>query len=164
MSWVKQHKLSAVEAIWYQGLPYNSLPELWHALHLLYNTAANCPVQLDILGDVPHLAPWPWVSFSMLELNKALKACSNISTPGPDYVTWHYLKSILADNVCVAGILSLANSYITLWHWPDHFKELVFIIIPKPGKLAYDNPKVFWPVVLLNMLGKLIEKMIARQL
>ena len=44
--------------------------------------------------------------FSMLELNKALKACSNISTPGPNYITWYYLKSILADNVCAAGILS----------------------------------------------------------
>jgi len=28
MSWVKQHKLSAVEAIRYQSLPYNSLPDL----------------------------------------------------------------------------------------------------------------------------------------
>jgi len=51
-----------------------------------------------------------------------------------------------------------------LWHWPRHFKESVSVIIPKPGKPAYDTPKAFRPIVLLNMLGKLIEKMIARQL
>jgi len=59
-------------------------------------------------------------------------------------------------------VFSLANSYITLWHWPHHFKELVSIIIPKPGKLAYNTSKAFWPIVLLYMLDKLIEKMIGR--
>ena len=55
MSWVKQCKLPAVEAIQYQGLFYNTLPDLWHALHLLYNAAANCPIQLSVPDDVPHL-------------------------------------------------------------------------------------------------------------
>ena len=41
---------------------------------------------------------------------------------------------------------------------------MVSIIIPKLGKPAYDTPKTFRPIVLLNTLGKLIEKMIARQL
>jgi len=57
MSWVKQHKLPAVEAIQYQGLPCNSLPDLWHALHSSYNAATNRSVQLSILDDVPCLAP-----------------------------------------------------------------------------------------------------------
>ena len=34
----------------------------------------------------------------------------------------------------------------------------------KSGKPAYDTPKAFRPIVLLNTLGKLIEKMIARRL
>ena len=114
MSWVKQCKLPAVEAIWYQGLPCNSFPDLWHALYWSYNAAANHSVQLDILGDVPCLASQSQISFSMLELNKALKACSNIFAPGSDHTTWCYLKSILANDICAASILSLANSCITL--------------------------------------------------
>jgi len=98
-----------MEAIWYQGLPCNSLPDLWHALYLFYNAAANCSVQLSILDNVPCLAPRPWISFSMLEISEALKACSNVSAPGPDHITWCYLKSILANNICAFGILSLAN-------------------------------------------------------
>ena len=36
------------------------------------------------------------------------------------------------------------------------------MIMPKLGKPAYDIPKAFRPIILLNTLGKLIEKMIAR--
>jgi len=38
------------------------------------------------------------------------------------------------------------------------------IIIQKSNKLAYDNLKIFWPNVLLNILGKLIKKVISNRL
>jgi len=40
----------------------------------------------------------------------------------------------------------------------------MFFNIPKPNKLAYDQPKSFHPIVLLNTLGKLIEKVVAERL
>ena len=137
---------------------------MWRALHQSYNAAANHSVDLSVLDEVPSQATCSWVPFSLLEIQEALKACSNISAPGPDHITWWYLKHILSNNTCTIGILSLANTYLSLHHWPRHFKESVFVIIPKPGKPAYDTPKAFRPIVLLNTLGKLIEKMIARRL
>jgi len=38
------------------------------------------------------------------------------------------------------------------------------IIIPKLNKTSYDQAKLFCPVVLLNTLGKLIEKVIVERL
>ena len=38
------------------------------------------------------------------------------------------------------------------------------VVIPKPNKSSYDNPKAFHPIVLLNTLGKLVEKVIAERL
>jgi len=38
------------------------------------------------------------------------------------------------------------------------------VVIPKPNKQTYDYPKSFCPIVLLNTLGKLIEKVIAERL
>ena len=38
------------------------------------------------------------------------------------------------------------------------------IIIPKPNKSSYDHAKMFRPIILLNMLGKLIEKVIAERI
>ena len=133
-------------------------------LHQSYNAAANRSVDLSILDEVPSQATCSWVPFSLLEMQEALKAYSNVSVPGFDHITWRYLKVILANNTCTTGILSLANACLLLHHWPRHFKKSVSVIIPKLGKPAYDIPKAFRPIVLLNTLGKLIEKMVARQL
>ena len=162
MSWVKQQKLPAVEAIRFQGQSCNNLPDLWKALHQSYNAAANRSVDLSVIDEVPSQATRSWVPFSLLEIQEALKACSNVSVPSPDYITWQYLKVILANNICAVGILSLANACLVLHHWPRHFKKSVFVIIPKLGKPAYNTPKAFRPIVLLNTLDKLIEKMVAR--
>jgi hypothetical protein len=38
------------------------------------------------------------------------------------------------------------------------------VVIPKPGKLSYDTLKSFCPIVLLNTLGKMFEKMLSNRL
>jgi hypothetical protein len=38
------------------------------------------------------------------------------------------------------------------------------VVIPKPGKLSYDTPKLFCPIILLNTLGKMFEKMLSNRL
>ena len=38
------------------------------------------------------------------------------------------------------------------------------VVILKPNKLAYDQPKSFFSIILLNTLGKLIEKVVAERL
>jgi len=38
------------------------------------------------------------------------------------------------------------------------------IVIPKPNKLTYNSPKLYQPIILLNMIGKLFEKMIGEWL
>ena len=48
--------------------------------------------------------------------------------------------------------------------WPDYFKHSKTVVIPKPEKPAYNIPKAFHPIVLLNTLGKLFEKVIANWL
>jgi len=83
----------------------------------------------------------------MLEMQETLKTCFNVSAPGPDHITWQHLKLILANHFCAIGILPLANVCLSLWHWPRHFKEFVSVIIPKPGKPAYNTPKAFRPIV-----------------
>jgi len=60
--------------------------------------------------------------------------------------------------------MNIADACINLGHWPNYFKTSTTIIIPKPNKPSYDNPKAFRPIVLLNTLGKLIEKVIAERL
>ena len=93
-----------------------------------------------------------------------INSCNNLSTLGPDKLSWNYLKSILKHEDCLLNIIGIANACIDLGYWPNYFKKLTMIIIPKLNKLLYDLPKSFRPIVLLNMLGKLIKKVIGERI
>ena len=93
-----------------------------------------------------------------------LGSCNNSSTLGPDKLSWSHLISILKDNICIANVIKIANACIDLGHWPSHFRRSFIVIIPKPNKSSYDSPKSFRPIVLLNTLGKLIEKIIGERI
>jgi len=163
-SWVKQCQLPSYEAISFRGQPCNNMDSLWGALDGTYNTANGRPVDLGILDTVPSLPVREWMPFSMLELTQALHACSSTSAPGPDHVTWGMLKTLAANPHIASLFLGLVEVCIQLGHWPAHFKESLLVIIPKPGKLSYSTPKSFHPIVLLNMLGKLVEKMLSHHM
>ena len=70
----------------------------------------------------------------------------------------------MKDNDCITNIIKITNACINLEYWPNHFKISSIVIIPKPNKPSYDSPKSFRPIVLLNTLGKLIEKVIGERL
>jgi len=66
--------------------------------------------------------------------------------------------------MCLKKIINIADLCLELGYWPLHFKVSTSIIIPKPNKNLYDFPKAFRPIVLLNILGKLIEKVFDERL
>jgi len=94
----------------------------------------------------------------------AINKCNNTLIPEPDKLSWRYLKIIMYNLSCLKNVINIANMCINLGHWPSHFKMSTSIIIPKPNKALYDIPKIFRPIVLLNMLGKLIKKVIGKRL
>ena len=102
--------------------------------------------------------------FSKEEFKIALGTCSNSSTSGLDKLSWRHLKSILNDEDYISNVIKITNVYINLGYQPNHFKLSSIVIISKPNKLSYDSPKSFHPIVLLNTLGKLIEKVIRERL
>ncbi|RXW12052.1 hypothetical protein EST38_g13802 [Candolleomyces aberdarensis] len=163
MDWVKERKNPPCEAIQFNGESCHNLDDLWDALHNTYNAASNRPVDMSVLDDLHTEPERAWPEFSSLELRQALDACSSRSAPGPDHITRRHLKQILALPECADIIIALANGCIESGHWPKHFKESMSVIIPKPNKPSYSTPKSFRPIVLLNTLGKLIEKMISNR-
>ncbi|PPQ94726.1 hypothetical protein CVT25_009110 [Psilocybe cyanescens] len=165
MSWVQQCKLPPCEAIQYQGQPCHALPQLWDALHNTYNSASDCPFDIDILNSISDMPVWDWVLFSALEMRKALASCSNVSAPGLDHIKWSHLKMLMRGPTHIFTVLlSLANACLWVGHWPKHFKESMLVIIPKLNKPTYSAPKAFRPIVLLNTVGKLIEKMLSNRI
>ena len=64
--------------------------------------------------------------------------------------------------MCLKRIINIADACFELGYWPSHFKTSTSIIIPKPNKELYNFPKSFRPIILLNTIGKLIEKVIRK--
>ena len=95
---------------------------------------------------------------------RAIANCNNSSTPGLDKLLWSHLKTILNDDGRLSNIICIANTCINLGFWPSHFKQFTMVVIPKPNKQSYSSPKSFRLIVLLNMVDKLIEKVIGKRL
>jgi len=79
-------------------------------------------------------------------------------------MSWRHWKLIIKNDDCLSKIINIANACINLGHWPKYFKISTTVVIPKPNKTLYDNPKAFRLIILLNTLGKLVEKVIAERL
>ena len=164
MNWVNKCKLPAIETIKYNNQQYLDINNLWNTLHSTFNMALHQQVDINILDEITNKPTSPWHAFSKEEFRFALSSCNNSSVPGPDKLTWSHLKNILKDNECLNIIIHIANTCIELGYWPSHFKKSTTVVIPKLNKKSYNSPKLFRPIVLLNTVDKLIEKVIGERL
>ena len=164
MNWVKKRKLPATKAIKYNGSPCLSPNSLWNTLHSSFNTTLHRQVDFNILNEVERKPCQVWNQFSRYEFKSAIHKCIDSSVPGPDKMSQRHQKLIIKNNDCLSKIINIADACINLGHWPKYFKISTTVVIPKPNKISYNNPKAFHPIVLLNTLGKLVEKVIAERL
>ena len=164
MNYINKRKLPAIKAIKYNGQPYLAPDSLWRALYATFNTTLHYQVDVDILNKIGSKTTSLWVLFSKEGFKQAINKYNNSSALGSDKLTWQYLKTILKQDTCLTNIINIADTCINLGHWPNYFKYSSTVIIPKPNKLVYDQPKSFCPIVLLNTLGKLIKNVIAERL
>ena len=105
-----------------------------------------------------------WALFSKKKLYSTIENCNNSLAPKLDKLFWKHLKVITKNDKYVNKLIDIANVCINLGHWPNYFKTLSTVIIPKLKKSSYNLSKLFRPIVLLNTIGKLFEKMIRKRL
>ena len=160
MNWVKKHKLSVVEAIQYEGHLCIKPENLWNTLHNLFNFTQVREVNLCFLDEIPDKTTTVWNLFSKKKLIDMIEKYNNSSAPGLDKLIWNHLKSIIKSEDCICKFIDIANACINLGHWLSHFKTSTTVVIPKPNKTIFDSSKLYCPIVLLNIIEKLFEKMI----
>ena len=93
-----------------------------------------------------------WAPFSKEKLFNTIESCNNLLVPGPDKLSWRYLKEIIKNKECTNILIDIANICIDLGYWLSHFKT------------SYNLSKSFQPIMLLNTTGKLFEKMIGERI
>jgi len=100
-------------------------------------------VDLNILNEIERKPSQQWSSFSRAEFKSAISKCNDSSALGPDKLSWRHLKVIIKNDDYLTNIINITDFCINLGYWPNYFKVLSMIVIPKLNKTSYDQPKVF---------------------
>ncbi|XP_052754561.1 uncharacterized protein LOC128201476 [Galleria mellonella] len=100
--------------------------------------------------------------FTEHELHSALQQANSKKAPGADAFTADICQK--AFKTCPEVLLAIYNRCLLLSYFPEVWKEAYIKVIPKPGKEDYSIPKSYRPIGLLSLLGKTLEKMMARRL
>ena len=139
MNWIKKRKLLAIEVIQFNGQLCIKLSDLWSALHKVFNSTQSCQVNIRLLEEIPSKEGLAQAPFSKEKLLQAIEKCNNLSSSRPDKLSWKHIKMILKNNDCISKLIDITNVCINLGYWPNHFKTLTTVIIPKLNKLSYSS-------------------------
>ena len=137
------------------------------AIKVLHNHFAGTrPLKpnLDFLKKLERKPPREWTPFSLLEVREALTATPGNSAPGPDHISWKYIKKAFQLPGFDRSVTNMFNAIMRQGEWPSPFKESNTVVIPKPKRADYTIPKSFRPIALLNCLAKLFTKCLTRRL
>ena len=104
----------------------------------------------------------PFSDITYREVDKHLRKTSNTSAPGLSGISYQALK--WAWNLESDLILYILKWSLRLGVHHEDWKKVVMVIIPKSNKPSYSVPKAYRPIQLLECLGKLLEKIVAKRM
>ena len=95
-------------------------------------------------------------------IGELLANTSNTSSPGASGQTWRLIK--WAWSSAPQTLTDLITGCVRAGHHPLLWREAIVCAVPKPHHADYSLAKNFRPVSLLECMGKLVEKLVARLL
>jgi ribonuclease HI len=105
---------------------------------------------------------WDWPIVNSAEIELAIITSSAKKAPGPDHLSFAILQKVY--KTIGKAFNQLYPKLIEIGYHPRCWKEAIGVILPKPNKPDYTNPKAYRVIALLNCLGKIAEKIIAKRL
>lgn len=98
---------------------------------------------------------------SAIEVVHILKNIPPDETPGPDGIPNRFLRE--CRDVLAGPLPALFQECLWISYHPLPFRHSRTVVLRKPQKAAYDVPKAYRPIALLNTLGNILEKIVARR-
>ena len=95
------------------------------------------------------------------EVAAALRLCKGTSAPGEDEISYSFLKQV--PNSTLSALATLFTACVIFGFFPKTWKSAIGVMLPKPDKDTH-VPTNYRPISLLNTMGKLLVKVIARRL
>ena len=100
--------------------------------------------------------------FTREQIRKVINKLDAPKAPGPDSIPNAVLKK--AIDPLIHHLHFLFRAMFELDVYPEEWRESTTIVLRKPGKLSYKEPKAYRPIALLNTLGKLFSSIVADEL
>jgi hypothetical protein len=120
----------------------------------------TCLVNTIQHDDPPPLDMRQWADVVLEEITEALRTTSNTSAADPSGVGYTILK--WAHAACPDALTVIFNLCLTLGVHP--WNTVTIVVLNKPQKLDYSQPKAYRPISLLECTGKVLEKIVANQI
>lgn len=96
------------------------------------------------------------------EVIHCLKTFNPKKAPGPDHLTSDICLQVTM--IFPELITAILNQCFKINYFPKAWKVAIVKIIPKPGKACYEEASSYRPIGLINVFGKLLEKLIINRL
>jgi endonuclease/exonuclease/phosphatase family metal-dependent hydrolase len=109
--------------------------------------------------------PYPQRSHHPLipeEIESAISSCRTHTAEGPSHVG--YLAIKWAWRASPDLLIHFFSHCINLGHYPKGLKQSITAVVPKPKKADYTTPSAYRPIQLLECLGKILDKIMARRI
>ncbi len=100
-----------------------------------------------------------WLPILAEEVTKALHTTADSSAPRPSRVRYRLLK--WAHTACPDALTYIFNLSLDLG--VHLWKDTTVIVLNKPNRPDYSLAKAYWPISLLECTGKLMEKIVMKQ-
>ena len=96
--------------------------------------------------------------FTTHEMLTTVNSFNPKKAPGPDGLGADICQQVIA--ICPDIYLEIANKCLELGHFPKIWKMAAVVVLRKPGKSDYADPKSYRPIGLLPVMGKILEKLL----
>lgn len=106
----------------------------------------------------PHECP----DITPSEIERAIRRAAPNKMPGTDNIPNVILHQTL--DLILPHLQGLFNACLRYGYCPTHFRQSITVVLRKPGKDDYTQPKSYRPIALLNTLGKALEAIVAARL
>jgi ribonuclease HI len=111
---------------------------------------------------IPSSSAWEWPCLSRIELQEACSSKVKSKTPGPDNITQDIV--IVAHRGHADLMFQIFSAFFNIGYHPRCWKQATGVILKKSAKPDYAQPKAYRVISLLNCLGKVLERILAKRL
>lgn len=130
------------------------------ARNLLQNVAEASDIPLTAAA-APTITTLPFPPITKQEVEKSILGAGN-TTPGKDEIPTAVLR--LGWPLLKEHVLKLFQACLQTGYHPSCFRTAILAILSKPNKADTSSPRSYRPIALLSVLGKGLERLIAKRM